>query len=415
MSKLVIGSSKTNIVPAIVRDVSPAYYIPLNKTSGNKLVRVAGLPSFEGVTDISDKLFYYAYEKTSGWDSSIVFDNLLQITGAESFSHTFSYASGIVNCVFPSVVSITGNLAFSGCFERVSSLTSCTFPSLTTVGSYAFYYAFTRTNLTTVDFSKITTIGGSYGFGNAFEYTPLTIMNWFPNLETVTGNNVFAFAFRYCNNLTTADFAKLTTLTGFQCLGGMFMNCDYLTTVYLKELTTLTGQAALGSGFRQCSRLKELKFPSLHIANSHQAFENMCEGNSNMTVWFFAFTPNSFGTQTSQFYQMFRSGSNNTVHFPISIQSVIGSWSDIVNGCSGTNTSVLFDIVTSLEGANSETYTRQEKNSTSTATAWINNDVLYYTSGISDNTHGVNEPQVGDTIYSDAACTTAVTTISTIA
>ena len=99
----------------------------------------------------------------------------------------------------------------------------------------------------------------------------------------------------------------------------------------------------------------------------------------------------------------------------MAIQSTIGSWSDVTNGFGGTNTTVLFDIVTSLTGADSNTYTRSEKDSTSTATAWTYNDTLYYTSGVSNNTAGVNEPSVADTIYSDDACTTSVTTITAIA
>lgn len=35
--------------------------------------------------------------------------------------------------------------------------------------------------------------------------------------------------------------------------------------------------------------------------------------------------------------------------------------------------------------------------------------------GVSDNDNGVNEPAVSDAIYSDAACTQSVTTITAIA
>ena len=99
----------------------------------------------------------------------------------------------------------------------------------------------------------------------------------------------------------------------------------------------------------------------------------------------------------------------------MAVQSTIGSWADVTGGFGGTNTTVLYDIVTTITGADSNTYTRSEKNSTATATAWTYNDTLYYTSGVSNHTAGVNEAQVGDTIYSDSACTTAVTTISSIA
>jgi hypothetical protein len=83
----------------------------------------------------------------------------------------------------------------------------------------------------------------------------------------------------------------------------------------------------------------------------------------------------------------------------------------------GTNTTVLFDLpaTNTLTGADTNTYSRNPKYDTATALAWkvgaygtTNFDPAYYTSGTTD-------PTVGTTIYSDSACTTAVTTISSIA
>jgi len=135
----------------------------------------------------------------------------------------------------------------------------------------------------------------------------------------------------------------------------------------------------------------------------------MFNGCSNLSrVSFYALDTNSFGSSTSQFNKMLNGVTGCTVHFPMRIQSTIGSWSDVTAGFNGTNTTVLFDIVTTLTGADSNSYVRTQKNSTSTATAWTYNNTLYYTSG-------TTEPSVGDTIYSDSACTTSVTTISSIA
>ena len=124
-------------------------------------------------------------------------------------------------------------------------------------------------------------------------------------------------------------------------------------------------------------------------------------------VYFYALDTTSFGSGQGTFYNMLVGVTGCTVHFPKRIQSTISSWSDVINGFGGTNTVVLYDIVTTIVGANGNSYLRQEKDSTSTATAWNYNDVLYYTSGTS-------EPTVGTTIYSDSACTTSVTTASSI-
>ena len=103
-----------------------------------------------------------------------------------------------------------------------------------------------------------------------------------------------------------------------------------------------------------------------------------------------------------------------TVHFPSNIQSVIGSWASVTSGFGGTNTTVLFDLpaTVTLTGANSVDYQRNPNYDTGTALAWYNGtdgyEVPFYTSGTSD-------PTTGATIYSDSACTTAVTTISSIA
>ena len=65
------------------------------------------------------------------------------------------------------------------------------------------------------------------------------------------------------------------------------------------------------------------------------------------------------------------------------------------------------DITYHLVGVDAHNYTRDYNNDTSSALAWKYNSTSYYTSG-------TVEPATGDTIYSDSACTTAVTTISSI-
>ena len=232
----------------------------------------------------------------------------------------------------------------------------------TVLRDYALYYAY---------FSN-TNISGNVNFGS---------------LENL-GSRSLAYTFSGASNITGFDLSNLTIVTGanamFECFKG-----TAIVTGRFPSLAVINQQNVLYGGFEQCTSLQSL--------------------------WFYALNTNSFGSRTNQFYIMLNGCTNVTVHFPMAIQSTIGSWSDVTNGFGGTNTTVLFDIVTSLTGADSNTYTRSEKDSTSTATAWTYNDTLYYTSGVSNNTAGVNEPSVADTIYSDDACTTSVTTITAIA
>lgn len=63
------------------------------------------------------------------------------------------------------------------------------------------------------------------------------------------------------------------------------------------------------------------------------------------------------------------------------------------------------DIQHKLSGADNKIYVRDSANDTATSLAWNCENTTYYTSGVS-------EPEVNDSIYSDSACTTSVTTIS---
>lgn len=237
------------------------------------------------------------------------------------------------------------------------------------------------------------------------------------SLTQITGNSALYYCFGSCTGITSVNLSSLKTVTAGSALYQCFQGCTGLINVDLSSLEEISG--ANSNQMRFCfagTGLPYMYFQSLKTITTATALA-MCFQNCTLlqTVWFYALNTNSFGSRTNQFNNMLVGCTNVTVHFPIVVQSVIGSWSDVSGGFSGTNTTVLFDIVTTLTGADGNTYTRSEKNSTSTATAWTYNDTLYYTSGVSNHTAGVNEPSVADTIYSDAACTTAVTTISAIA
>lgn len=238
---------------------------------------------------------------------------------------------------------------------------------------------------------------------------------------TINQTAVFSYAFAGCTSLKSVgdensdvDLRNLTSVTGGSVFNSAF-NGAGITVFDFKLLQTVTASASFQSAFQE-TPLVTGKFRSLSNLSGNLALSSMCYKCSSLqSLWFYALTPSSFGTRTNQFNLMLYNCSSVTVHFPMAIQSTIGSWSDVTAGFGGTNTTVLFDLVTSLTGADGNTYTRQEKDSTSTATAWLYNDTLYYTSGVSDNDNGVNEPSVSDAIYSDAACTQSVTTITAIA
>lgn len=282
---------------------------------------------------------------------------------------------------------------------------------------------------------KKVTIEGTFGFNSGAHsfFSGCTNLETIP-LDTVpyigwSNSSVCAQTFLSgCTKITTLDLSNCTTIMGgTNSAGGsckQFCNgCSGLVSINLNKLETI-GDASNNTNvngvcyamFAYCTSLPTVRYPSLKAAGRYAMCGCFYGCTSLQSLWFYALTPTSFGSYSNQFSAMLSGVTGCTVHFPMAIQATIGSWSQVTAGFSGTNTTVLFDLVTSLTGADAVTYTRQEKDSTATATAWNDgNDVLFYTSGVSDNTNGVNEPAVGDTIYSDAACTTAVTTISSIA
>lgn len=317
-------------------------------------------------------------------------------------------------------------LSFSYYNGVFSENTIITIPCSRLTFGYALYYAFSTSSLPgdnkikSITFPNLTIISGDYTLAYFFENSSKSLESIiFDKLETVSGGHAFEYAFRFTmtnqGNIQIVHFPKLETVSGEYAFRGCFSTQDALNQASMPSLKTISSQRAFDSVFTN-TLLQSFKFESLNTITGNQVMRAAFNGCSLLqSLWFYALDTNSFGPYTSQFYAMLGGCINVTVHFPIRIQSTIGSWTDVTNGFGGTNTTVLFDLVTSLTGADGNTYTRQEKDSTSTATAWVYNDTLYYTSGVSDNTNGVNEPAVSDAIYSDAACTQSVTTITAIA
>lgn len=288
-----------------------------------------------------------------------------------------------------------------------------------------------------IDLTGCTTINGMYLLNEAYKNN--TLITGAVNMSDVqiigSSRNACASMFEGCTGITSIDLSSLTTISSLSGADRMFANCTGITSVVLSSLTTISGNMGMNNCFYGCTGITNVDLSSLTTISGNSAMNACFDGNgitsidlpslttisstnamqycfgncTNLSrVSFYALDTNSFGTQTNQFNYMLSGVTGCTVHFPMRVQSTIGSWASVTGGFSGTNTTVLFDIVTTLTGTDTNAYTRSQKNSTSTATAWDNGGTLYYTSG-------TTEPTVGGTIYSDAACTTAVTTIDTIA
>lgn len=288
------------------------------------------------------------------------------------------------------------------------------FRNTTTIGDYAFQNSFGQTNITYADFRSVETLNANYGFDGAFNKAKLTGFD-FSNLKTIgNANNIFKNTF--ANNTTLVgvfSFPKLEIIRGFDSTfqgdtgitffgfpkakvigvsessyqaSGVLYNCSGLTGTNLNAVEEIIGNNTMSATYRNTGLLK-VAFPMLTAISS-----------------------NGFGTNC------FETTTLTEIHFRKDAQATVESIANYSTKWGASNATVYFDLVGTLTGADGNTYTRDEYNSVysdqhgqfQTAVAWKYNDTTYYTPAGA-------EPAVSDAIYSDAACTQSVTTITAIA
>lgn len=333
----------------------------------------------------------YMFGGCTGLTGTIDLSSLTTTSNQEVCSYMFSGCTGLTS-VDLSSINNPAYRAFYYMFYNCTGITSVNFSSLTTLSNYqscsAMFYG--CIGITSVDLSSLVSVTGQGACSAMFyDCKGITSVN-LSSLTTVsTGGNGFTNAFRGCTSLTTVDLSSLTTIGGNLCFSGTFYGCANLTSIDLSSFVGILSNSngCMTTTFGSCTSLTTLSFPCFSYIYTSGAMDTMLTGCSGVTV-----------------------------HFPANKQSTISALSGYPN-FGGTNTTVLFDLpsTNTLTGADTNTYSRNPKYDTATALAWkvgaygtTNFTPAYYTSGTTD-------PVVGDTIYSDAACTTAVTTISAIA
>lgn len=354
-------------VPTTAPEIYRAFRINNGKLENSESTPFIPLPNT--VTDIGDFYLYRCYRNTPS--------NIL--SGAIDLSH---------------LTKLTAIRSCESMFEKCTGITSADLSSVATIsGERACYYMFSEcTNMTSLNLSS---------------------------LKTISGLSSFTGIAQRCSALTSIDLSLLTTISGASCCQYSFANCSSLASVDMSLLTTISSaNYALNGMFSDCTALTSMNFYSLKTATSVNCLTTLFSGCSSLAnVYFPALTSTSLATST--FNNLLQYVTGCTLHFPSNLDpqggsTVISSLSTYPN-FGGTNTVLAFDLPATnhLIGADTVEYERSPKFDTGTALAWrVNNtDVnttTYYTSGTSN-------PGVGDTIYSDAACTTSVTTVSSIA
>lgn len=270
------------------------------------------------------------------------------------------------------------------------------------IPAYMLYGAYAASNISGhIDMHSLGFVGES-GLFEAFAGTAISSFD-LSRLGLIDSSFVNAFrrTFAGCQNLTEAVFPNLYTID-----------------------TQVSTTAAFYETFEGCGNLRMIKFTSLRTVGNY-AFSNMIANQyGSIDIYFPSLAPDSFVSYNMGTAQknVFRSMCNNqegtpTLHFPENMQTAVSAQNTYAAGFGNESTVILFDLpaTTPLTGADGRVYTRSAIDDTTTCTGWRyiygtgeEGLVPYYVSGTSS-------PAVGDTIYSDAACTTAVTTIIAIA
>lgn len=318
--------------------------VPARKNMENLDDAIATIPSGGSFIGIPKAVESGVYKTPT---SSFTFSLPNGATELDAYELARAFANSGITSLDLNGVTTMGNYACQNFCQGCSNLTSVTgLNSVTTLGMNTLEYAFAGcTSLTSINLSGVSTISKRSTCASICDgCTSLASIN-LSNLAIVSGQNGLQYAFRNCTSLVSVSLDSLTTVSGSNGLAYAFYGCTNLTSVSLSSLTTI-GAAGLGYTFYNCRSLVTLTFPSLSNINNTRCLGNLCSNCTSLTTLSFpALTPSSFGkSNTNQFNDMLSGCSNVTVHFPVAVQSTIGSWSTVRNGFGGTNTTVLFDL-----------------------------------------------------------------------
>ena len=192
MAKLVIGTNKQTVVPAVVRDNSPEIYRVFRVFRGKieNSISTPFIPLPSTATDIGDYYYVYAYNNTPA-----------------------SVLSGAID--LSSLTKLSGTFSCYGMFKNCTGITSVDLSGLTTVSAsnacQSMFY--NCTGITSVDLSGLTTISGA--------------------------NNPLREMFSGCTGITSVDLSGLTTVSGSNACYSMFGGCTSLATVYIGGRTAI--------------------------------------------------------------------------------------------------------------------------------------------------------------------------------
>lgn len=293
MARLVIGTNKTATTPALVKEVGIVPTGTINITT-NGTTDVTQYAS----ADVSvTPLLCMQFRNENGLLQ--LPNTVIDLTGVNDIS------SNCLNGLYKTITT------FNNCAVSFDSITALSYMS-------CMKEMFMQSKgITSFSMDNVVTLSGGFCMENIFRDAQTLSSVSMNKLEVISGTSALSYAFSG-TPVTSFDFSSLRQISGTNGAYIMFYNCKSLTSGSFPSLSVLTGDSALYFAFGGCTSLQSLSFPALKS--------------------------DSFGNKTNQFNSMLYGVTGCTVHFPSNLQSVIGSWNDVVNGFGGTNTTVSFDL-----------------------------------------------------------------------
>ena len=391
-----------------VPTTAPAYYTDKTK-SNNRLQNGTIVVNVNGVNTIGVAVLESEYFYSTLTNTDVDFSTILSV---ESWGchRTFSN-SNITSLDLSGLSSVYTECCCQMC-QQCTNLISIDLSGLITVNSERAFSTFASdSRVVTVKLNNLTTVTANNSMENAFNGCSRLQNLYLSNLKTISGSYSFSCGFYNCSRLTQdyIDLSKLTSVSGSYSAQLLFSGCSNFTGVLdLSSLVSVIGTGTFQQAFEKTG-ISSVKLTSLSTLTSG-CFMNIFRNCTHLTE---VVIPALRTKTTTLFTSMLYGVTGCTVHFPANLSSLNFN-------CGGTNTTVLYDLPSTflLTGANTTQYERNPKYDTATALAWRVKD-----SGTAPNitidwtpfyTNGTTDPQVSDTIYSDSACTVAVTTISSI-
>lgn len=306
--KVIIGNVHNNTTPT---------FQPSHQTVVELKPKKYGVDVDGYIGDVD--MFGYLHDATSS--GTVDMSDIWYFSRDEQLKEMFMNNPNITGVVKLGMKRFTQH-AMDDCFKN-TNITGFEFTELEEISPENGYSPLTYSDLRdcpmleTIRFDKLQTVSTSICFQQKFSQLPRLTTFEAPLLQSVTSQASFASAFSGSGALTTIDLSSLETI-GMSSFASAFSHTG-LTSMSFTALTTV-GQHSLRNAFYGCSYLTDLYFPAVTTST----FTNYSSDRS--------------------FMDMLGGCSGVIVHFPASVQSTVQSLSDFVNGFSGTNTNIVYDL-----------------------------------------------------------------------